>query len=113
MIPVNSYMMKKRKNLSWLSLLLSLALFVAVALWVGSGVREAAAASEREGLRQAEMSVRRAAVSVYALEGAYPRSYEDLKARSGLAIDETRYRVVYEVFASNLMPEITVLRWTP
>ena len=57
----------------------------------------------------AERAVREAAVSCYALEGAYPATYEDLKARSGIAVDEEKYAVFYEIFASNIMPEITVV----
>ena len=101
--------MKKRK-LSWLPLVLSLALFAGISVWMVSGVRAASESSEAEGLRQAEISVRQAAVSIFALEGAYPESYAELKRRSGLAIDEERYIVIYEIFASNLMPEITILR---
>ena len=93
----------------WVSTALGLALFVGVLVWVLHGIRDAAAVSDREGLRVAERAVRQAAVSIYALEGAYPASYEDLKARSGVAVDEEKYTVFYDVFASNLMPEITVL----
>lgn len=98
-----------RARFPW-ALLLSLALFAAVAVWAVAGVREAADASEREGLRQAELAVRRAAVSCYALEGAYPATYADLKKRSGVAVDEEKYKVFYEIFASNIMPDITVVR---
>ena len=99
-----------RKRFGWVPVVLSLALFVAVAVWMLSGVREASEASEQEGLRQAELAVRRAAVSCYALEGAYPATYEDLKERSNIAIDEGKYKVFYEIFASNIMPEISVVR---
>ena len=73
------------------------------------GVRQAARVSDEEGLRMAEQAVRQAAVSCYALEGAYPASYADLKQRSGVAVDEERYIVFYEIFASNIMPDVTVL----
>ncbi|MBQ5567821.1 MAG: hypothetical protein IIT41_01095, partial [Oscillospiraceae bacterium] len=65
--------------------------------------------SDKEGLRLAEEAIRKAAVSIYAMEGAYPATYEDLKAQSGIAVDEEKYIVQYEIFASNIMPEITVL----
>lgn len=94
---------------SWLPLVLGVLLFAAVAVWMIRGVGEASRLSDREGLRMAEQAVRKAAVSVYALDGAYPASYEDLKARSGLAVDEGKYYVSYEIFASNLMPQITVV----
>ena len=63
----------------------------------------------RKRLRMAEQAVRQAAVSCYALEGAYPASYADLKQRSGVAVDEEQYIVFYEIFASNIMPDVTVL----
>ena len=103
--------MKKRyrNKTAWIPVVLGLALFAAVAVWMVRGVREAAAVSDREGLRTAEQAVRRAAVSCYALEGAYPATYESLKQRSGVAVDEEKYAVFYEIFASNIMPEITVI----
>ena len=93
----------------WISTVLGLAFFAAGAVWVLHGVREAAAVSRREELRMAEQAVREAAVSIYALEGAYPASYEALRERSGIAVDEDKYTVFYDIFASNIMPEITVL----
>lgn len=107
--------MKKRKygsRWTWISLVLGLALFAAVAVWMVRGVREAAEVSGREGLRMAQEAADRAVVSCYALEGVYPATYEDLKAKSGLAIDEERYIVFYEIFASNIRPAVTVIeRW--
>lgn len=103
--------MKKRYSdrRAWLPVILGVLLFAAVAVWMVRGVHEASELSDREGLRMAEQAVRQAAVSVYALEGAYPASYEDLKDRSGLAVDEGKYIVAYDIFASNVMPEITVM----
>ena len=104
--------MRKRYHKSrgfWAATLLGLALFAAAAAWMLQGVRQAARVSDEEGLRMAEQAVRQAAVSCYALEGAYPASYADLKQRSGVAVDEERYIVFYEIFASNIMPDVTVL----
>jgi hypothetical protein len=104
--------MKKRKWKTrgiWLPLVLGLALFVAVAMGVTAAIRQTAVASDAEGLALAERAVRRAAVSCYAVEGAYPSTYEYLKSHYGVSVDEDRYVVFYEAFASNLMPEITVV----
>ena len=100
---------KYRERGFWVTVALGLLLFAGIAVWMLAGVREAAAVSDREGLRMAEQAVRQAAVSCYALEGAYPASYEDLKERTGLAVDEEKYTVFYSIFASNIMPDITVL----
>jgi hypothetical protein len=59
--------------------------------------------------KQLEEAVRRAAVACYAAEGVYPPSLDYLQAHYGVQIDETRYTVSYIVFASNMMPDITVL----
>ena len=90
-------------------MVLGLLVFVAVAVWMVRGVQEAAEVSDREGLRMAEEAVNRAVVSCYSLEGVYPASYEDLKAKSGLAIDEEKYAVFYDIFASNIRPDVTVI----
>lgn len=104
--------MKKRKYANrgaWIPLVLGLLLFAAVAVWMVRGVQEAAQVSDQEGLRMAQEAVERAVVSCYSLEGVYPATYEDLKAKSGLAIDEEKYIVFYDIFASNIRPSVTVV----
>jgi len=98
-----------KKKWNGLPLILGALVFAAIAVWVVLGLRQAAESSDREGLRLAEQSIRRAAVSCYAVEGAYPATYEQLKEWSGIQVDEERYAVFYEIFASNIMPDITVV----
>ena len=62
-----------------------------------------------EGREQLEEAVRRSAVACYAAEGIYPPDLAYLEEHYGLQVDRERYTVVYDVFASNLMPDITVL----
>ena len=100
---------RSKRLLSWVPTVLGLLVFAAVAAWMVLGVREASEVSDREGLRLAEQAVRQAAVSCYALEGTYPATYENLKRSSGIAVDEEKYSVFYDIFASNIMPDITVL----
>ena len=99
----------KRGGGFWIPALLGLVLFAVVAVWALLGVREAARRSDAEALRQTEQAIRQAAVGYFALEGAYPATYEQLKEYSGLAVDEEKYAIFYEIFASNLMPDITVI----
>ena len=66
-----------------------------------------------EDKRQLEDALRRASVACYAAEGIYPPNLDYLREHYGIQIDETRYTVVYDIFASNLMPDITVLEQTP
>ena len=62
-----------------------------------------------EGADQLEEAVRRSAVACYAAEGIYPPDLEYLEKHYGLQVDRARYTVIYDAFASNLMPDITVL----
>ena len=47
--------------------------------------------------------------TVYAIEGRYPPSVEYLEEHYGIQIDRERYNVFYSGFASNIMPDITVI----
>lgn len=62
-----------------------------------------------EAKLQLEDALRRTAVACYAAEGVYPPSVEYMEEHYGIQIDEKRYVVHYQVFASNIMPEITIL----
>ena len=62
-----------------------------------------------EDQQQLESALRRAAVACYAAEGIYPPNLDYLKDHYGIQIDESRYTVMYDVFGSNLMPDITVV----
>ena len=62
-----------------------------------------------EARKQLENSLRRAAVTCYTTEGAYPPTLEELQRRYGIQIDSERFAVFYEIFADNQMPEITVV----
>ena len=62
-----------------------------------------------QGKAQLEQAIRRAAVACYATEGIYPPSLDYMKEYYGIQVDEDRYAVIYDAFAENLMPDITVL----
>jgi len=91
---------------SVLILVLAAALFAAALSRLDSGRQE-------QGQQQLEEAVRRSAVSCYALEGCYPPSADYLRQHYGLSYDQNRYSIQYTLFASNLMPDITVLDLVP
>lgn len=86
----------------------SILLFAAIAAIFITGFNDARRGSSAEERRMAEESLRRAIVSCYAVEGAYPESYEYIKENYSVRINESKYVVLYEIFASNIMPEITI-----
>lgn len=87
----------------------SLVLFCAVVIMMLYGFQNAEETSAAENLRMTEDSLRQAVVSCYALEGQYPPDIAYLQEHYGLQIDMDRYMVHYEIFAENIMPDITVL----
>ena len=68
---------------------------------------------QEQDIRQLEQVLHRTAVACYAVEGAYPPDVAYMRQHYGLVYDESRYTVHYEVFASNFMPDITVMERTP
>jgi len=87
-----------------------LGLFVLVLHFVLTGLAEASSASDAEGMRIAEESIRRAIINCYASEGIYPPTFQYLIDYYGIRIDEKKFIVHYEIFAENIMPEVTVIR---
>ena len=65
------------------------------------------------GTRQLADALRQPSGACSAAAGSCPPDRDYLREHYGIQIDETRYTVVYDIFASNLMPDITVLEQTP
>ena len=101
--------MKKRQESFAKSLAVGLCVFAALlagCLILVQGITSASRTAETETVRHAVQS---AVLTCYAVESAYPASLDYLKENYGLAYDEDAYIVVYDAFASNIMPEIRVL----
>ena len=93
--------MNKRDILKIAALVVGLVLVV---LLVGR-IDRAQGREETEIVRDA---IKNAALTCYAVEGAYPDSVDYLREHYHLAYDESRYFVTYEAFASNRIPDIYV-----
>ena len=86
---------------------------VAVMGMIVYGLRQTEESSRSEGLRILEDSIRRAVVICYAVEGRYPDTIEYIEKNYGIHIDWSKYAVHYSIFASNLLPDITVIDLAP
>jgi hypothetical protein len=73
------------------------------------GLRQTEESSRAEGLRILEESIHRAVLTAYAIEGRYPDSIAYVEENYGIHIDRTKYIVYYDIFASNLLPNIMVI----
>lgn len=65
--------------------------------------------AQAEGQDVLKDAITKAAVQCYAIEGYYPPSIQYLEEHYDIRIDKARYSVMYNGFASNVMPDITVL----
>lgn len=80
---------------------------LALGLTVIGAIDRRSAAREEELVHDA---VRSALITCYAVEGAYPGDLDYLKEKYGLQYNENEYLVSYDAFASNLLPEVRVIR---
>jgi hypothetical protein len=87
---------------------LSLVFFGALAVFLWQGIGVMTESTEAEKLETARRAVVQAAVHCYALEGEYPPDIDYLREHYGLRVEES-FVYHYEGFASNIMPDITVL----
>ena len=88
----------------WIKLL-SIVLVLAAAVLLVNRIDTAQDAAETDIVRDA---VKNAALTCYAVEGAYPDSVDYLREHYHLAYDEERYMITYDAFASNMIPDIWV-----
>lgn len=64
--------------------------------------------SKQLNLETVEETVRKYVIQCYASEGSYPTDLYYLEENYGLILDEEHYNYVYDVFASNVMPDVKV-----
>ena len=87
----------------------AMAVFAAILLAFCLVVDRVTQASDEAELSLVRDAVKNAALTCYAVEGAYPDDLEYLREHYGLGYNEARYMVYYDAFASNVMPDIRVV----
>ena len=85
--------------------LLAIAAVLVAAVLLVNRIGTAQETAETEIVRNA---VKNAALTCYAVEGAYPDDVEYLREHYRLAYDDERYLITYDAFASNMIPDIWV-----
>jgi len=90
------------------NIIISLAMFIGVIIIFVYATSELASRSTVEGALTLKNAIYKSSVQCYAIEGRYPPSVDYLVKGYGLQIDDKKYAVFYEGFASNIMPDITV-----
>lgn len=103
------HLYEKRPVFPWRGILVTILVFVAVIGLFGGLMGRTGSSAEREQVALLETAVRNAAVTHYAIEGRYPATLEQIIDEYGVIVDEDHYLVRYDAFASNIMPDISVV----
>lgn len=88
---------------------LTILIFLAMLFSFLIGINSFSESAKKNQLDSATMAVTRAMMQCYSIEGVYPKNYSYLKENYGVIVDENKYIVSYDCFASNIMPTITIL----
>ncbi|MSS64714.1 hypothetical protein [Velocimicrobium porci] len=94
------------KFFRWMSILIFVIIATLLFLRIVGQTQEQ---QRQEGRKQLENALHKAVMTCYITEGVYPPTVMYIEKNYGIQIDEDEYTVFYEVFADNIMPEITVL----
>ena len=101
--------LKKEKSGSWKQgILFPCCIFVIVLVAGVLGGLYFAHMSNMQNIDLLRQSVRKAVVQCYAIEGAYPPNVEYIEKNYGIKYNQEKYFIDYEIFASNVMPNIEV-----
>lgn len=92
------------------SLIFAIAVFALIAAFFLVSLFSTERSSDARETELVQAALQRAIVTCYAVEGQYPPSLSYLYDHYGVSVDESRYVVFYDVFASNVMPSVQVTR---
>ena len=73
------------------------------------GIESISENSTNEQLINMEKAIIKTSVHCYSLEGAYPPSLEYIEENYGIVIDHDKFIVHYDIFASNMLADITII----
>ena len=88
---------------------MGIGVFILGGLIVASGMRNTLTGTRAEEQAQLESALKRAIVECYALEGVYPPDLTYIEENYGIVINPKQFRVHYEIFAENVMPDFKVI----
>ena len=101
------YQDRKNKRIGIIAAVCLCVIALAAAVFVFSGSR---GDLDEETVAAIRDAVRQSALQCYVVEGVYPPDLAYLQDHYGLQVNTDQYYVVYEAFASNVPPTITVIQ---
>lgn len=91
-----------------LGILIAIIMLLGVIVWSICGINRAEKIQYKQQRQELVNSIRKTVTLCYSIEGCYPPNIEYLINNYGLIVDKDKYIVHYEIFASNIAPEIEV-----
>ena len=104
--------LKKKNRMVTVATIFAVAIFCIITFVVGIMVQNFSKKSTEMERISIQRSISQATALCYAVEGVYPPSLQYLQDNYNIYIDTNNYIVHYEVFASNIFPEILVFSIT-
>lgn len=102
------HLYKRNRKVIKKSVLVAVALFIVIFIYFASAFSKTLNSLESGQTDTLKKAIDNAVASCYALEGAYPSDLAYLEEHYGLIIDYEKYDVDYDMFASNIKPNVTV-----
>ncbi len=103
------HLYEKRPGFPLKGLAISVAAFLCVVILFSLLLGRIGQSATREQEALLEKAILNAAVTGYAINGVYPASLDEIQDDYGIIVDKDRFIVHYDVFASNLMPQVSVI----
>lgn len=103
------HLFEKRPVFPWKGIVITIIVFLAILVLFSGLLGRTSSSADREQADLLETAIRNAAVTSYAIEGNYPATIQKIVSDYGVIIDQDRFIVRYDVFAPNVMPDISVV----
>ena len=98
----------KKQGLTQISLLITVLIIAAIGIAVFFIIGDFAGSYTNNRTDEVRSTIISYVAQCYALEGSYPPDLEYLKNNYGLQLDSDKYIYHYELFATNIFPDVQV-----
>lgn len=97
------------QNKKMLLILFSLVIFFLLLFFVVVAFPNIISRTSEENQETLEAALHRANIQCYAIEGRYAPNIAYLEEHYGIVIDHSKFKIFYDSWADNIMPEITII----
>ena len=100
---------KTEKLITTKSVMVALGVFIAIFVFCAAALQTLSGNIEENETETLKNAIDNAVVNCYSIEGRYPESLDYIVENYGVVIDNEKYIVRYNIFASNIKPQVTVI----